>query len=729
MRDDLKKNMKKDFDEATERMRNVDFQVDTLSVGTSTGGYFSSGSNSITVNYVEGDKKFNEWSGSNALLVHEQKHRDNENQGVYAYAISKEQAYKLNMHDEISANIASLIYLRDKYLKTGDISVFEEEGGRFSFYANAIENGEINPFNNSKEDFDKEMSLIANGTRNMWVHTFSDSYVEQNCSFAESYGERNGKNAEFYDQNYERAKKIAYNIGGVDFTEYMDKEVEIPDAAKMRVVPAEQLISQMNLPKYDGKMSLLQYQKLLQHALLMKDKNVGINSKDFFPGGVESYGRFNLDMGAYCYLTDGKLSDITHEKYRDALNNLSDKEALNCINGIIINIAKDYEERGELLPKGDDKAYNDAVDKLYTGKVKFNQDDLKYEGEINLRKAFNPNDELPLNELPNVAKKCQQKLEDMGGWERGLKQYASFFGGDVNLEKMSNLPAVVRYPVEALGVYVGTPIVEGGKKIIEYGKAGVDSVKEWFGEKKENIPVRPPVMCPGCPHRGIFYTLKSLNYTVLGDIGCYTLGGAAPLTALDTTICMGASVSMLHGFNKVRPENSNKTVAVIGDSTFMHSGITGLIDIAYNRSISTVLVLDNHITGMTGHQQNPCTGLTLKNVPVDPVDIEKVCLAAGIKRVRTIDPNNLKECKLALQEETAALEPSVIIVRRPCALLKKVVKKPSLSIDTEKCKKCKACMKIGCPAISFDGEKVAIDKTLCVGCDLCKGLCAFDAIK
>ena len=491
MRDDLKKNMKKDFDIASERMRNVDFQVDTLSVGTSTGGYFSSGSNSITINYVEGDKKFNEWSGSNALLVHEQKHRDNENQGMYTYAISKEQAYKLDMHDEISANICSLIYLRDKYLKTGDISVFEEEGGRFRFYANAIENGEINPFNNSKEDFDKEMSLIANGTRDMWLHSFSDIYLEQNCSCAKSCGEQDGKNAEFYDQNYERAKKIAYNIGGVDFTEYMDKEVEIPDAAKMRIVPSEQLISQMNLPKYDGKMSLLQYQKLLQHALLMKDKNVGINSKELFPVGVETRGKFNLDMAAYCYLTDGKLSDITQEMYRDALNNLSDKDALNCINGIINNIAKDYEERGELLPKGDDKAYNDAVDKLYTGKVKFNQDDLKYEGEINLRKAFNPNDELPLNELPKVAQKCQQKLEDMGGWERGLKQYASFFGEDVNLEKMSNLPSVVRYPVEALGVYVGAPVVAGGKKIIEYGKAGVDSVKEWFGVKKENIPVRP----------------------------------------------------------------------------------------------------------------------------------------------------------------------------------------------------------------------------------------------
>ncbi len=494
MRDDLKKNMKKDFDIASERMRNVDFQVDTLTNSSSSGAYYTSSSNSITIGHFLDDERKTEWSSTKGTLIHEQKHRDNNSQGMYAYAISKEQAYKVCMHDEISANIAELIYWRDEYIKTGDIAVLENRrcNSLFGFYTEAVKKGKVNPFSNSKEDFDKEMSFIANGTRDMWERNYaSTQYLEAHISNARYYGEQNGKNAEFYDQNYERAKKIAYNIGGVDFTEYMDKEVEIPDAAKMRVVPAEQLISQMNLPKYDGKMSLLQYQKLLQHALLMKDKNVGINSKELFPVGVETRGKFNLDMAAYCYLTDGKLSDITQEMYRDALNNLSDKDALNCINGIINNIAKDYEERGELLPKGDDKAYNDAVDKLYTGKVKFNQDDLKYEGEINLRKAFNPNDELPLNELPKVAQKCQQKLEDMGAWERGLKQYASFFGEDVNLEKMSNLPSVVRHPLEALGVYVGAPVVAGGKKIIEYGKAGVDSVKEWFGEKKENIPVRP----------------------------------------------------------------------------------------------------------------------------------------------------------------------------------------------------------------------------------------------
>lgn len=250
-----------------------------------------------------------------------------------------------------------------------------------------------------------------------------------------------------------------------------------------------------------------------------------------------------------------------------------------------------------------------------------------------------------------------------------------------------------------------------------------------FNTYEGAVPVRPPVMCPGCPHRGLFYVLKKLKLTVLGDIGCYTLGGAAPLTAVDTTICMGASVSALHGFNKVRPDSVSKTVAVIGDSTFMHSGITGLVDIAYNRSISTVLVLDNHITGMTGHQQNPCTGLTLKNVPVEPVKIEDVCTAVGIKRVRTVDPNDIKATEAAIKEELAVDEPSVIIVRRPCALLKKVNYGCKYTVSAPDCRACRLCMSIGCPAISFKDGKAAIDQTLCVGCGLCSTMCNFGAIR
>ena len=245
----------------------------------------------------------------------------------------------------------------------------------------------------------------------------------------------------------------------------------------------------------------------------------------------------------------------------------------------------------------------------------------------------------------------------------------------------------------------------------------------------EAVPGRPPVLCAGCPHRGLFFVLNQLKVTVSGDIGCYTLGASAPLSAMDTTICMGASISGLHGFNMARGEESAaKSVAVIGDSTFIHSGITGLIDISYNQGISTVIVLDNSITGMTGHQQNPTTGFTLKGDPTAKVSIEKVCDAIGINRVRVVDPYDLKATRQAIEEELAVKEPSVIISRRPCALLKYVKHNPPLVIDPSGCRGCKACLKLGCPAIRIQDGKAAIDDTLCVGCGLCKELCKFHAI-
>ncbi len=242
------------------------------------------------------------------------------------------------------------------------------------------------------------------------------------------------------------------------------------------------------------------------------------------------------------------------------------------------------------------------------------------------------------------------------------------------------------------------------------------------------IPPRPPVMCAGCPHRGLFYTLSKNKCTVLGDIGCYTLGAVAPLSAMDMTLCMGGSISAVHGFNKARgAESEGRTVAVIGDSTFMHSGMTGLANIAYNQSNSTVIILDNSITGMTGHQQNPTTGRNIKGGPAGKIDLESLCKAMGFNRVRVVDPYDLKACDAVLKEELAAAEPSVIISRRPCALLKYVKHKAPLAVDPGKCVGCKNCMKIGCPAISIKEGKAHVDATLCVGCGVCEQLCGVKA--
>jgi indolepyruvate ferredoxin oxidoreductase alpha subunit len=241
--------------------------------------------------------------------------------------------------------------------------------------------------------------------------------------------------------------------------------------------------------------------------------------------------------------------------------------------------------------------------------------------------------------------------------------------------------------------------------------------------------MRPPVLCPGCPHRGVFYTLSKLKLRVSGDIGCYTLGAVAPLNAIDTVYCMGASISSLHGTVKVRGEE-DKYVSVIGDSTFMHSGLTGLVNVVYNGGNTTTLILDNSITGMTGHQENPLTGKTLKGEPTPNLCLEDICASLGVYRdhIRAVDPNDLPALEAILKEETAAKCASVIICRRPCALLKSVKRQPALVVDESKCVGCKACMKIGCPCISVTDKKAKIDASMCVGCDLCKQMCKFGAL-
>ena len=245
----------------------------------------------------------------------------------------------------------------------------------------------------------------------------------------------------------------------------------------------------------------------------------------------------------------------------------------------------------------------------------------------------------------------------------------------------------------------------------------------------ENLPARPPVMCAGCPHRGIFYILKKKKCMVYGDIGCYTLGAVAPLNAMDLNVCMGASCSGLHGFNKAMGEaGESNSVGVIGDSTFIHSGMTGITDISYNMSNSTVIILDNSITGMTGHQQNPTTGKNLRGEPAGKVDLEALCKALGFNRVRVVDPYDLKAVEEAVTEELAVKEPSIIISRRPCVMIKGTVHKPPISVDENKCVGCKQCMSIGCPAIAVKDKKAHIDPTLCIGCKVCSQMCKFGAI-
>ncbi|MBQ3519004.1 MAG: indolepyruvate ferredoxin oxidoreductase subunit alpha [Clostridia bacterium] len=364
--------------------------------------------------------------------------------------------------------------------------------------------------------------------------------------------------------------------------------------------------------------------------------------------------------------------------------------------------------------------------------------------------------------LVAFAEDCPFNKVEMGGTELGIitsgtcYQYVKeIFGNSVSVLKLGLVnPLPVKLITEFAAKVNRLVVIEELDGIIEthcknlglacegkdlftpLGEYSQKSIAKVFGLEEKTgfapasaIPVRPPVMCAGCPHRGLFYTLSKNKVTVMGDIGCYTLGAQKPLDALDAVLCMGASVSGLHGFNKALGNDEMKTCAVIGDSTFMHSGITGLVNIAYNDSHSLVIILDNSITGMTGHQQNPTTGYNIKGDPAAKIDLEALCRAVGIKRVRVVDPYDLKACDTAIKEELAADEPSVIISRRPCVLLKSVKAKPPVKIDKDKCRSCKMCMKIGCPAISMVDGKAHIDATLCVGCGVCEQLCAFGAIE
>jgi indolepyruvate ferredoxin oxidoreductase alpha subunit len=312
--------------------------------------------------------------------------------------------------------------------------------------------------------------------------------------------------------------------------------------------------------------------------------------------------------------------------------------------------------------------------------------------------------------------------------EKLIKDFAQKVDKVIVLEE---LDSIIENHCKQLGIKVA------GKDTFPIcGEFSQNLVRKCLGMKEpehitieENVPARPPVMCAGCPHRGIFYILKKKKCMVYGDIGCYTLGAVAPLNAMDLNVCMGASCSGLHGFNKaIGEEAESNSVGVIGDSTFMHSGMTGITDISYNMSNSTVIILDNSITGMTGHQQNPTTGKNLRGEPAGKVDLEALCRALGFNRVRVVDPYDLKAVEEAVTEELAAKEPSIIISRRPCVMIKGTVHKPPISVDESKCVGCKQCMSIGCPAIAVKDKKAHIDPTLCIGCKVCSQMCKFEAI-
>lgn len=458
--------------------RNIDFQVDTIPANRGINGVFTPSVNTVNISYKDGSTKIDS-------LPHEQKHRDNYAAGMYAYAVSPEQAYKLNMHDEISANMASLLVLRQKYIETGDLSVFDYNEGddRYAFYKQAIANGEIKPGSPYQEDFDKEMAFIVNGTRNMWENEFGNIYVEQNASYAK-LGDESGKYAEYYDENYQRGMKIAYTIGGVDFTKYMDRDAEIPEAGKteLKWLESEKLSNkdfakEYGIPAYDGSMSLEQYQKLVQHKLAM-DK--------FMENSIFDTPQDYVDVLA----RQQKLYENPDWPYRDGLKKMLDEHIKdyntayksinqNLVAAAVKSAAREYAEQGKELPPANDKAYNAAVDKIYTYQVDLNGDNLRYKGAVSLRKTLC--DEKMLNtKLPPEA----EKVQNMSGWERTLYNYMTTVG--ISEDEASGRAAAMAQKNKVLGgfaTFVGAPVLGVWEKC-----------KNMFSsddEKVENKPINP----------------------------------------------------------------------------------------------------------------------------------------------------------------------------------------------------------------------------------------------
>lgn len=466
---------------------NIDFQVDTLRQNDDTwaAAYFMSSANTVTSNYRIGNDSGNKYNQSDEVLLHEQKHRENAKRGLYAYPLSPEQAYKVNMHDEISATIAELVYMREKYLQTGDISVFGGKGTFFDFYREAIEKGEINPKSPYKEDFEKDMRLIVNGTRDKWEQLFSKQYNSNSMYDAQYTSDRSGKYARYHDENYQRAKDIAYTIGGVNFSQYMDRDAEIPEIGKfdLKILNAKEgkanqdLAKELGLPAFDGSMSLQQYQKLLHHTIAMR------NFLSEAPFGEDQYmDMICLNKVAYDGEKNGTTKKYLQEYLDGAKNSYQssmtqvDKKSIETLVNLV---AKDYAKRGQKLPKANDEAYNRAVDKIYTRHFEASGD-ITYKGDVNLRKVLS--DEKDVNtQLPQYA----QSVEKMDWWQRGLNKWADFvnlpesFRNNMN-NQMQDAGTFEKYGVGTL-MYMGAPLV-----------SAIEKTKQWFSdEKPENVTNKP----------------------------------------------------------------------------------------------------------------------------------------------------------------------------------------------------------------------------------------------
>ncbi|MBQ8784796.1 MAG: hypothetical protein IJZ59_01985 [Alphaproteobacteria bacterium] len=451
--------------------RNIDFQVDTIRVDDPTwaAGYFSPDENTITSNYRRGDDS--DYHESEELLIHEQKHRDNSAAGLYEYPVSPEQAYKINMHDEISATMSELIVLRQSYIETGDISVLDGKGGFFTFYKQAVESGKLNPFSEYKEDFDKEMAFIVNGTRNAWEESFSNLYNDNSMWNAKYSSDKDGKYAEYHDRNYQRAMKIAYTIGGVDFTQYMDRDAEIPEIGKREIdfenkknklpkMSYQQIVEQFDIPKFNGDMSLEQYQKLIQHKLAM---NKFLDSKPWYRSSDKEY------IDGICFdkmLYEDPTRDDLRPYMKESLDNYRNSfiEAQNNVDQSIVNavvnaVAKEYARRGDELPKANDEVYNNAVNQVYTYHTEL-KGDVNYKGNVCLRETL-VNEDLLKTKLPQYA----QSVQDRTGWELTMYNYMTAVG--MSDEEASAQAKSLARENKLLGGYacfVGAPIASAWNK-------------------------------------------------------------------------------------------------------------------------------------------------------------------------------------------------------------------------------------------------------------------------